>query len=529
MVSIPMIVAIMVAFLGLSATSVAVAPDAEAATATTFSRAYGVWMPKGTGRPYGGWVGTYKGKAPTGELLQGPCIDRNLNMANATDIIKSTSTLPGATTDESRRMRYLANLHGKTGSNTTAKHLAMAVWIIQDPIMRTYMNEMKSKYYWSSGVKKYYITSADVTAIENLIKESEKHGPYNTTLSGAAVGVTKSTTLTLKVRSAHGYYPPAGGTVSFSVTSNAVITAVNGVAGKTTGTVSTTGAATVTVKVTGKGLVKVTPYVYYPDSGAVLINVRSSTSVQRIIGGALKERSTASFSFEKKVGGPAYTTVCSTNCDGNAVVTAKVCNDAANSPLKYAFVKQDGTIVTYIDVAPGACAEKAMNLVDANVITSKYCHTSAVGGACTTGWTNNPGSYEVVCPAWIKVVISVGCDCGTAWANVAIANPVTSRYNVAYLEITQPGVPTVSTPYPLASGEKKIIPITQKLVAGTVITVKWTSSYSEANQTVIPGYNLKTMESIQLLFGGGTSAAQVDATTDVKVLTDTTTGTVTVG
>jgi hypothetical protein len=389
------------------------------------------------------------------------------------------------------------------------------------------MNEMKSRYYWSGGVKKYYITSADVTAVNNMISESERHGPYKTTLSGPAVGVTKSTTLTLKVRSAHGYYPPAGGTVSFTTTSNAVITAVNGVAGKKSGSVSTSGSATVTVKVTGTGLVKVTPYVDYPNSGAVLINIRSTTSVQQIIGGALKERSTASFSFEKKVGAPGYTTVCSTNCDGNAVVTASVSNDAANSPVKYAFMKQGGTIIGYKDVAPGAIDQKlAMNVTDATVITSKYCHTATLGGPCVTGWTNNPGSYEVVCPAWIQVAITVGCNCTDAWGNIALNNPVTSRANTAIVEVTQPGLSTVATPYPLASGQKMIVPLKNKLAPGTVISVKWTSQMSSTNSTIIPGYNQKMMESIQLIFGGGTSASQLNSATDVKVLKDTSVGSV---
>lgn len=520
LVSMPMIF-ILLAFLGLSVMSVATAPKAEAATYNTFSRAYGVWMPAGTGRPYGGWVGTFKGRAPTGEFLQGPCVDRNLGMANAKDIIKSTSTLPGATADESRRMRFLANKYGMAASNTTAKRLGMSVWIIQDPTMKTYMAQMKSRGY---------VTSADVTAINAMISESERHGPYNTSLSGPAVGVTKSTTLTLKVRSAHGYYPPAGGTVSFTVSSNAVITAVNGVAGKKSGSVSTTGFAKVTVKVTGEGLVEVTPYVDYPSSGAVLINVRSTTSVQRIIGGAIKERSTASFSFEKKVGGPAYTTVCSTNCDGKAVVTASVSNDAANSPVKYAFMKQDGTVIGYKDVAPGAVDQKlAMNVTDATVITSRYCHTATVGGPCVTGWTNNPGSYEVVCPAWIQVAITVGCNCLDAWGNVALNNPVTSRHNVATIEVAQPGLPTAVSNHPMASGQKLIVPLKSTVAPGTVITVKWTSYKSSTNLTVIPGYDHKTMEAIQLIFGGGTSSNQLDSASDVKVLTDTKMGSVKIG
>ena len=129
----------------------------------------------------------------------------------------------------------------------------------------------------------------------------------------------------------------------------------------------------------------------------------------------------------------------------------------------------------------------------------------------------------------IQVAITVGCNCTDAWGNVALNNPVTARHNVATIEVTQPGLPTVATNHPLASGQKLIVPLKTKLAPGTVIEVKWTSYKSPTNLTVIPGYDHKTMEAIQLIFGGGTSSNQLDSTSDVRVLTDTKLGSVTVG
>lgn len=532
LVSMPMI-AILMAFVGLSVTSVAAAPESQAVTYNTFKRAYGVWMPAGTGRPYGGWVGTHQGYAPTGEFLRGACVDRNLNMANASDIVTTTSVLPLATTDESQRMRTLANKYAHTTDWVTAKRLSVATWKIQDPaIINTYMTEMTKKYYYESRVGKtiQYLSAADITAINAMVGESERHGPFTASINGSAVGVGKTTTVTLTTRSAHGYYPLAGGVATFSTTTNARITSINGVAGASTGVISATGTATATVLVTGPNQVTVAGRGTFPSSGAVLMNVRSSTSVQRLIGGNLKEFVVAKMAFEKKVSGPSFSSTCSTNCDGTGTLTVNVCLDAGNNPVKHAVVKAGGEVIGYIDVAPGTCAPaKQFPVTDGTVIASKYCFTATLGGACISGWTSNPGSFGVVCPAWIKVAITIGCNCGTAWGNIALSNPVTSRHNVATIEVAEPGKAVVTTNYPLASGENKIVPLTSPLTAGTVITVKWTSYYSATNLTVIPGYNLKTMESVQLIFGGGTSANQVDSASDVKVLADTKSGSISVG
>jgi hypothetical protein len=316
-----------------------------------------------------------------------------------------------------------------------------------------------------------------------MLSESERHGPYTVSLSGSAVGVTKAGSASIKVRSYHGYYPPAGGVVSFTISKNAVITSVNGVAGKTSGSISTSGYAKVAYKVTGAGKVTIAAKVSYPHSGSVHINVRSSTSTQRIIGGNLKETASANFAFEKKVGAPTYTSACSTNCDGTATVTVKVCNDAANSPVKHA-VMNNGVVIGYVDVAAGACASKTFSVKDASVLTSKYCHTATTGGACTTGWTSVTGSFEVVCPAWATAEITVGCNCATSWASVKFTAPAGStRYYTGRVVLSSNGVVVGTLPtVKVAAGQSVVVPISMQVSAGLVIEARF-SAYKDSALT----------------------------------------------
>jgi hypothetical protein len=512
-----------------------VAPQANAASVqyTKAERAYGYTFTKTANYPLGGFSGTHKIPNPsnTADVRPGYCVDPLLSTAYADYFYTTTAAIPNNIYASSNpRIRWLQNSYGLTTSKATARQVFWAIRILQNSKYKTDVSQLKNRGSISTDDYNKIYQYAGLSKIAGDVKVTV-HSPLNsegkTTMPGETgkgkIVFTNATT---------GAYLHAGNPVTVSVSGNGTLTSVNGVAGAKTGKVGSSGTVTYTVKHNGEGAFTVSSSVVVASSKRVVITKRMNTKQQRLMVGRLTETYKGYKTHQRKLGGLSMTAECSLNCDGTAKVTLKVCNTNTVSYAKFPVKDANGTVLFNVDVAPSDCTPTVFDAEDADVfVINSYCYESGPRGPCLPGgYVAIPETrFEVVCPAWIQVAITLGCSCLDAWGNVALNNQVTPRHNVATIEVAQPGLPVVSTQYPLASGQKMIVPLKDKVAPGTVITVSWTSYMSSSNLTVIPGFNNKTMEAVQLVFGGGSSKAQLDANTDVKVLTDTVTGSVKVG
>jgi hypothetical protein len=500
-------------------------PHASALTYPTAVAGYGKWFPAGAGRPVAGHVGELVIPAK----FSGFCLQINRSIANFVSV-KTTSDLPDITGDNEKKVINIANEYfvGATKANgvfqskytgTTAQRNEWAYWH-QFAIWMT--NSTNGKSYYNDMVKRGRLTANDVKEINAILSRATAGGLGTVTLTSQKPLVGQSGTATVAARSMRGYYVPNGTPVTSGVTTtNVKINSTSGIAG-TKGKITSAGGTTFNFTRTNIGNVGLKSTVTVPSNLVVRMSIPSAAWRQNLIGGNFTISKTAYTNYNSVAGAPTYKTVCSTNCDGTATKTPTVCNSVGAKPIKYAFYdKATGTVLSYLDDGPGgACASKSFTVKDDDKTKYRYCYTATVGGACVTGWVEGSGEDGTVCPAWIQVAITIGCSCNTAWGTVALNNPVTPRFNVAYIEVAEPGKAVrYLDPVFLDSGQHVIVPLVDPVLAGTVISVKWSSFFDINHSIVIPGYNKKNMESVQLLFGGGKSVTQ--AAGSVKVLADT--------
>lgn len=507
-----LVLVLVVALFGALFTAVAPvnASKAEAATVATYARYHGVVMPSGTGRPYGGWVGTFKGSIG-GATDIGPCIVPNANMANATSIAAYTSTLPGFTAENSNRAKYLANKYGSTTSNTVAKRLAIAVWrLLNNTTYTTYQNQMKSRGY---------LSSADVTAINNMLNESKNHGPWKATVTGVKAPVGGNAVVKATIKASNGHTAPSGFPVSWSVANCTIIS-------KSTVT-NSSGQVGITCRRTSAKLPTVRFTVTAPSSHTVLINHRTSSRVQYVIGGNRHDTVSSSWTYTDTVPAPSYSSTCSTNCDGNSTVTVTVTNTATNAPLKEA-IYNGSTLLGYTDVAAGQTGQATYTVMDGSHLGNQSCFTNILGGSCATAWVKGSTTYEVVCPAWAQAEITVGCNCSNSWAHVTFTAPAgspryyTGRTTLQAADGTVLGtMPTVNVP----TGQSVTQNITMQVAAGIIIVADF-SVYRDAALTQ-PLVQHQVLVKVQVLsVANTTSGAKVTysktVTEDGKVVSSTT-------
>ena len=326
---------LLIAFL---ATMALVAPQANAATAsvTKASRAYGGTFTKTANYPLGGWMGTHKIPNPsnTSDVARGFCVDPLLSTAYADYFYTTTAAIPNNLyTSSNPRIRWVQNTYGMTATHSTAKRGFWAIRILQNSKYKTDVSQLKSR-----GT----LSSTDYSEIYKIIEASKTAGdvkvtvssPVNTKGETTMPGETGTGKIVFTVVGS-GAYLRAGYPVSVSVSSNATLTSVNGVAGAKTGKVGSSGKVTYTVAHKGEGALTVSASVVVPSSKKVIMTKRTSTKQQRLMVKQLKESYKGYKTHQRKLGGPSWSAECSTNCDGTAKVTVKVCNTNTTSYAKF--------------------------------------------------------------------------------------------------------------------------------------------------------------------------------------------------
>lgn len=508
-----------------------IAPSAQAATYYTATTGYGVSMPSAYGRPKSGHVGEFR----IPYRLKGFCGEMHKTTANA-DVVGDISDIPGVTGEKQHMIHWITKeayigyvtstgAINKMDTNREGLWYALATWSLLPP-KTVNGNYYDGAAYIRSLTRMGKLTTSDVNAINAILDRAKRHGTYKVTVTTPAVLVGQSALGSIKAVNSLGYGAPIGTRVNVAVTSgNAVIKKVSGLTGSN-GRISKLGYASFEYTRTGIGQVKFKVTITSPSSTKSRITFPSSSSRQRLLGGTYTVKSYGYGSFDKVAGGPSYTQVCDEACDGTGVVTTSAANAAGAKPIKYAFVNQTGATVGYLDVASGTSASRTLDLKDGDVLTSKYCYTDGVGQACKTSWVAVPGSFEVVCPAWMTAEITVGCNCTTSWASVKFIAPAnSSRYYSGRVVLSKDGVEIGSLPaVNVASGQTVVVPITMKVATGLVIEARFSAFRDSAKTMAL--VNDKTLTKVMVLSVSGTSMTYQKSTIENGDIVSKTTATV---
>ena len=404
--------------------SMLVASPASAETAQyMFSLAY----PAAAGHPGPARVGI---AALNGKL--GFCPDPGKTTPDGTTFIALNGSTPGikpAMVVEAARGAYEVKKLWTTSSSTSAvnKVAAMYGWAIWldtgNSKIATYYNAMKRLGKVSSSF------DAGVQAIRN---EARRMGTYTEqvqfTKTVSTVGLTGTGIVTLK----HHDGTAAPGDPVTVTGSRVKIVSVNGHSGNT-GTTNARGQASFVYKLTDLGTPKVNATAQIPSWRNGFVSNASSGHQRLLVGSYESVGSWAGYSASPTTG--AFTTSCSTSCNGIATVTyttAKLPSGAA--PLRYTI--KNGTTVTKTGyVTAGTQKTWKLKAADASTLVVYACKVASVGGPCT-GTTVKVGTpFVVVCPPTPALTYTFGCDCNGSvnWsasvrlpASVRIYNETTS-------------------------------------------------------------------------------------------------------
>lgn len=488
---------------GFVTAQVATAPPAAAAV-TTATNGYGKFFTFNGARYFVGDF-VFSGK------MRGFCIEP-MKMRARTDVVGLISDLPGVSGDKEARIHAMANeaYYGyftptlaiqKMDTNPEGYQYAFAIW-------KNISANGLSRY--NQAVSSHQLSAGDIAAIKAIEDRAARHGDYKVAVTLKPVKVGKSETGSVRLTNAAGYGAPVGTRVYISAT-GAAINSVSGVAG-TKGRVTTVGYSYFNYTVTKTGPVTITVTTYQPNSYQSKVSFPPSNVYQRLIGFSSSRMSLGKASFELRAAAPAYSNVCSANCDGTGTLTVVVKNDAGKV-LHEVFSDQVGRTIATVDALPGATVTKNILVVDGTRVTSKYCYTNMVGGACVTGVVVNAGSYLIECPAWATAEITVGCNCASSWASVKFTAPLAppneaTRKYTGHVVFSKDGIVVGQMPVvSVANGQSVVVPVTMQVESGLVIEGRF--SVSDGTKLLV---NDKTLTKVMVLSVAGSGVSYSKST-----------------
>lgn len=504
---VPVLVLLFGLVLGGSFTAQVVQAPQAAAAVTTATNGYGktfrFWNTAGY------YQSIFVGDFVFSGKMRGFCIDPMQYRAR-TDVVGLISDLPGVSGEMQARIHHMANeaYYGYFTSTLAVQKMdtaaegyryAFAIW-------KNISSNGLSRY--NEAVRTSQLTSTDVAAIRAIEDRAARHGDYKVTVTLKPVKVGQSATGTVKIVNAGGWTAPVGTRVYVSAT-NAKINSVSGIAGYR-GRVTSNGYSYFNYTVTNTGPVTITVRTYQPNSYQSKVSFPPSSAYQRLIGYSSSRSSMGKASFELREGAPSYANYCSPNCDGTGTLVVSATN-GGGKVLHEVFSNQFGQVIATLDVLPGQKASKNVAVRDGLRVTSKYCYTNTVGGACVTGWVNNAGSYLVECPAWATAEITVGCNCAKAWASVKFTAPaapttgVTRNYTgrVVFSKngVVVGSMPAVSVP----NNQSVVVPVTMQVESGLIIEARF--SVSDGSKLLV---NDRTLTKVMVLEVAGSAVNYVD-------------------
>lgn len=396
---------------------VAAKPAAKAEKAT---KAVGITYEGGPGHPGPVWAGTWDNGA------RGFCIDFELHTPSSTGTTKLTGSIPGMSAEQSSRIKAITNAYSTTTSAKKAARAQLAIWSIA-------ADRAFAKWYKASEV-----TKSARKAVKAVIADADR-GPFTIGVSSSKVHVGQDGTGKVKLV---GGGNPGGVTLPVVLTATrAKIRTVDGVKGAK-GTLGAGGLA-FTYERTGPGKIEFKTALSMPSPKTAGLSVTQNDH-QRTLSGGYVETAIANYAYQLTPGKPTITSKCNSDCQGVASLSFAVCNPAGADAVTWT-QKAGADVVATLSAAGGKCVKKTAKVGDGKKIVAAYCYTGSVGGPCTTGTVKSAGSYEVVCPVWVKATYVMSCACdGVDGASVTFHAPGESaRFYRGFVTLTKKGKDTV--------------------------------------------------------------------------------------
>ncbi len=396
--------------------SAAAKPAAAAEKAT---KAVGITYEGGPGHPGPVWAGTWDNGT------RGFCIDFELHTPSSTGTTKLTGSIPGMSAKQSSRIKAITNAYSTTTSSKKAALAQLAIWTVE-------ADSNFAKWYKASEV-----TKADRKAVKALVADADR-GPFKVGVSTSKVEVGQDGTGTVKLVGGD----PGGVKLSVALTATgAKIRTVDGAKG-TKGTLDS-GGLKFTYERTAPGKIDVQAVLTTPSPKIAGLSVTQKDH-QRTLSGGFVETAIASYAYQLTPGKPTISSKCNTDCNGVASLSFSVCNPAGADAVTWT-QKAGSDVVATLSAAGGKCVKKSAKVSDGQKIAASYCYSQSVGSACVTDTVKVPGTYEVVCPVWVKATYVMSCECvGVEGSSVTFLAPAASaRFYRGFVTMTKDGKSTV--------------------------------------------------------------------------------------
>jgi len=357
----------------------------------------------------GQWIGTWHTQDGTGF-----CIEFDKDHPDSTGAGQLGGRVPGMSTEDSERVKYVANHYGRTNSKVDGAAAAIFVWKTQDT--------RRFNSYYAKLLKTKKVSKAIRDRVAEIAAEAANHGPYKLTMTMGSGVVGQSDAGVVTVRTQKGK----------AVSRRAVVLTArsNGTLVRQDKTTDAKGRLAFSVKVTGTGAVRVDAKLVSPAPGGVLMTRPSAGHQRLVLAGKTMESASSTVSTQRSVNGPALSSACAADCAGAAPVTVSASNPCGAAVLRE-IVYVDGRALKSGEVDVTACrsVEKSFTIADGSVVTTRYCYLNTAKN-CSGTPVANPGSVTVVGRALRGYRFAATCPCGADRAiTYEVQSPAGSRRN----------------------------------------------------------------------------------------------------
>jgi hypothetical protein len=232
----------------------------------------------------GQWIGTWHTQDGTGF-----CIEFDKDHPDSTGAGQLGGRVPGMSTEDSERVKYVANHYGRTNSKVDGAAAAIVVWKTQDT--------RRFNSYYAKLLKTKKVSKAIRDRMAEIAAEAANHGPYKLTMTMGSGVVGQSDAGVVTVRTQKGK----------AVSRRAVVLTArsNGTLVRQDKTTDAKGRLAFSVKVTGTGAVRVDAKLVSPAPGGVLMTRPSAGHQRLVLAGKTMESASSTVSTQRSVNGPA--------------------------------------------------------------------------------------------------------------------------------------------------------------------------------------------------------------------------------
>jgi hypothetical protein len=451
--ALPLVVAMLtlgsIVILGQPATTMA---PAGAAPARLVAATHGTGM-----MLRGQWFGSWRTSDG-----RGFCIEFDKGHPNTRGVRKNSGRLPGLSSEESARVRYVTNAYGSTSSKVDAAAAAIYVWTVQDT--------SRFNRYYAQMRKSKAIPSRVLRRVGQIAAEAKNHGPYKLTMSMGAGYVGQTVNGTVTVRAQNGR-PVSGMRITLTA-SNASVT-------KAARATDSRGRLAYSARVTKLGAVRVSSRLSTRSTN-VWITTPSAGHQRLALAGRGSDTASATVASQRRIGRPTVTSACSGDCQGRAPVTVSMTNPRGSATLRQ-YIFSNNVRVGYLDIPAGTTRRTTLQLPDEAKVTTSYCYLTSAR-QCSSAPVANAGAFVVECPPAAEFRYTGNCPCDAVKTiTYEVRAPAGSRrrYTATLTTVPAAGQP-VTTTVALTAGSWTKLPQV-KVPTGTRVDL----SFKVLNKSVL--------------------------------------------